>query len=134
MKHHFDEDTLLKYQLELLEDEEMADVKDHINFCESCNSKLDEIKIEINILSSYDPDLEDVQITVIRKTRNYTTWLKSAAVLLIGFVTGYSTSVFLQPNQIVVVSQYLNTNKSNILFDEFTVCPSVDIYLLNKKY
>lgn len=131
MKHHFDEDTLLKYQLELLEDEELANVKNHINICESCKSKIDEIKAQINILSSYDPTVKDVQINKNRKRKNYSTWLKSAAVLLVGFVTGYSTSVYVQPDHVVVVGQYLNTAKANAVISDYTVCPSIDIYLMD---
>ena len=125
---HFDENTLLKYQLDLMEEEELADVKNHLAFCETCKSKIDEIRAEIELISSYDPEIEDVYTPVNKKKNSYMVWIKRAAVLLIGFVTGYSTSVFFQPDQVVVVGQYLNTSKTNITFEEYTVCPSVDIY------
>ncbi|MBL1213634.1 MAG: hypothetical protein D8M61_09840 [Ignavibacteriae bacterium] len=125
---HIVEDTLLKYQLELLEGEELVNVKNHLTLCETCRLKLDKIKSELELISSYDPEVEDVHIPIAKKRRSSTLWLRRAAVLLVGFVSGYSTSLYLQPDQVVVVSQYLNTNKTNISFDDYTFCPSVDIY------
>lgn len=131
MIQHFDEDTLLKYKLELLEHEELADVKNHLTICQTCKSKIDEITAEIDLMSSYDPEVEEVYSPVTKNRKNYSVWLKRAAVLLVGFVTGYSTSVYVQPDHVVVVGQYLNTAKANDVITDYTVCPSIDIYLMD---
>ena len=127
---HYNEDNLLKYQLELLDGDELINLRTHLDSCQLCQTKLADIKNDVELISSYDPDINDVQIPIIKNRKSYAVWLKRAAVLLVGFVTGYSTSVFVQPDHVVVVGQYLNTAKTNAVMTDYTVCPSIDIYLM----
>jgi len=97
---HFDEDTILKFVMELLSGEELINVTDHLKGCEICNNKLLSAKKQIELISSYKPEVENDNFPIYKKKNDYSVWLKRAAILLIGFLLGYLTSVILQPNQV----------------------------------
>ena len=125
---HIEEDTILKFLLELLDDEEYKIVNDHITECEICNTILNELKKQNELIASYNPEVQNSYIPVFKKKKHYSIWLKRAAVLLIGFLLGYSTSLLLQPEKVMVVEQYLITKSPQVVSSGFIECPSIDIY------
>jgi len=126
--NHFDEDTILKFVLEVLDDDELKKVRDHLIDCEICNTKFNDIKKQNELIGSYNPDVENKFMPIYKKKNNYSVWIKRAAVLLMGFLLGYSASVILYPNQVVVVEQYLISKSPQAISTNFTECPNIDIY------
>ncbi|MEN8192049.1 MAG: hypothetical protein ABFS12_04490 [Bacteroidota bacterium] len=126
--NHYDEDIILKFVLEILDEEENALVKKHIEECTICNTKFNKVKSEIDVISSFDPNIEDIDHQIKLKSKHSYVWLKRAAVLIFGFLTGYLTSTFTQPEQVNVVEQKLIPKTLQVSSLEFAVCSNVDIW------
>lgn len=125
---HIEEDTILKYLLEVLDDEELKRVRDHLTECEICNAKLNELKNQNELIASYNPEVNNSYIPFLKKKDNYSIWFKRVAVLLVGFILGYSTSVLLRPDKVIIVEQYLIVKSPQVVSADFIQCPNIDIY------
>ena len=124
---HIDKDKLYKYSLQLLDDSENEVLKAHLDNCEICSEKKDRIAQEINMIGSFDPDLE-MQMPILKKKFKRMDWIKSAAVLLIGFFFGYSVSISFHKDPVLIVGQQLKPISNISDTTLFTICPNVDIY------
>jgi hypothetical protein len=125
---HFDEDTILKFSLEILDDEEAQKVRNHLSECEICTAVFDDLENQNKLIASYNPKLKNLYVPISKKQNTYSVWFKRAAILLIGFLLGYYTSTILQPEQITVVEQNLVSKSPQNTSTNFTVCPFIDIY------
>lgn len=127
---HFDKDTLYKYALDLLDDSDSKFIREHLKECELCEQKYNEIKDELDVISSYNPELK-IDIPQLPKQGNSgRIWLKRAAVLFIGFLLGYSTSTLMQPDKVEIVGQSFIPRVSYLDSTQFIECQNVDIYNL----
>lgn len=127
MKHP-DENTLLKYVLELLESEEETLVKIHIEKCENCKEKYKQIKDGTNLLKGFDPEIETGNMSLpVKKEFIFSFWLKAAAILLIGFILGYYTAIQINSKEVNVVEQNLISKPFSNPANEFTPCEQVDL-------
>ena len=127
--NHYDEDTIIKYVLETLDNNEFALVNNHLEECEICNAKADKVKNEIEMISSFNANIEDIEYQPKLKSSHSYVWLKRAAVLVIGFLTGYLTSTLTQPEQVNVVEQKLIPKTLGISALEFTSCSNTDVWV-----
>lgn len=124
---HFDENTILKYLLEVLDENDSQSVKNHLSECDICLSILNDLKKQNELITSYNPKIENVYVP-INKKNNYPVWLKRAAILIIDFLLGYYTSTLLQPEQITIVEQFSVSKSLQVTSTNFTICPFIDIY------
>ena len=125
---HFDDDTILKFVLELLDDEESVNITEHLTKCEICTAKLRNLEKQNKLIASYNPTMQEREIQKRENKINCSVWLKRAAVLLLGFLLGYSTSIIFQQNQVVISGQQFITKSPTVGISNFTQCPNVDIY------
>jgi hypothetical protein len=126
--NHFEDDIILKFVLETLDDDKTAVIKKHLMECEICSAKFNKTKKQIEVISSYNSEVEDVYYPLPKRNNTFNVWLKRAAVLIIGFIGGYITSVLSQPDQITVVEQHLITKTPAVSVIHFNSCPNVDIW------
>jgi len=129
--NHFDEDKLLKYALGLLVDNESFAIVEHLKKCKICSNKYDSIKEKMSLIGSYNPQLNDNYIPMPNVKKNFSVWLKSAAILLIGFLIGYSTSNITKQDQVIIVEQNFIPQNHLANSDEFITCTNIDIYEYN---
>ena len=102
--NHPSEDQLLQYSLTLLDEQERQAVEQHLALCDSCRSCLNEIGQDVSRLSSLriPSSAEYPPFGVRRSSFVAASWLRIAAVLLLGFLGGFATSRVIQPELIVV--------------------------------
>lgn len=125
---HFDENTILKFSLEILDDDESQKVRNHLSECEICSVTLNSIEKQNKLITGYNPQIESVFVPINKLKINRSTWLKRAAILIIGFLLGYTTSFFFQPAKVLVVEQFSISKSPQVNSTVFSVCPNVDIY------
>jgi hypothetical protein len=126
--NHLSEDFTLKFALETLSKNEMDSVQEHLSGCDKCHSQLLRIKKELDVIGSYNPEVEDVYFLPSNKNNKFSLLLKVAALLLIGFLFGYITSDYLDPIQINVTAQKVIPKTPAIDSTDFIYCPNVDIW------
>jgi len=125
--NHFDEDILLKYSLDILDENKALSIKNHLAECDACTSQLNEAKKQLQVIGSFDPMIENNNFLVPKRNNALSVWLKRAAVLIIGFIAGYATSVLSQTDQVTVIAQNLITKSPTVSINDFTSCQKVDI-------
>lgn len=125
---HFNEETIIKYSLEILDDDESKKVREHLNECEVCLATLKSIAKQNKLITGYNPQIESIFIPVSKLKSNNLTWLKRAAIIIVGFVLGYAVSIIFQPEKVVVVEQFSISKSPYNYSTTFSICPSVDIY------
>ncbi|MDK9699256.1 MAG: hypothetical protein OEM52_03775 [bacterium] len=105
---HPDEMQLLAYQLETLEDAASREVASHVRDCPDCQKQVAAIKNEISLLSgvSVPVTIPPIPLPMPKGMRKTHSLLRVAAVLLIGFTIGYSTSEILRQELQEVNPQY----------------------------
>ena len=105
---HYDEDTLLKASLNVLELEESAEVMKHLETCTECRRKYAEIKKGNTIITGYEPIINKAELP-LPKTRRPAKYgvLKAAAILLAGFGIGYMAGNLNRPLAVNITKQTL---------------------------
>jgi len=125
---HFNEDLLMKYTLELLDDNEKSTIREHITTCVQCRKRYESIKSDIELIGSIETGVKPEIIPFPRKRLKIARqWIKAAAVLIIGFFIGYLTANFAHPVKVHVVKQ--NLIPKTILYpsESFRTCEKVDL-------
>ncbi len=127
MKHP-DDDNLLKSVLQLLDEHEESELKNHLLQCDDCRARFERLRRETDIIGSIEPEIEKQIYPLPRATRiTYVTFLKAAALLLIGFMAGYGTSYLSPPECINVVGYQLKTSAPPESLTRYAACESVDM-------
>lgn len=104
MNHPHDDD-LLKFALELLDEQEAREIEDHTKNCRECRAKLARVREETNLLGSVQCAAAAPEFP--RKKANSRVLyvaLRAAALLLIGFLAGYGTSNLTCPPPVNVIA------------------------------
>ncbi len=125
---HLDEDTIIKFQLEVLDKKDLNKIEDHLRSCEICSSKLNKVKNQINLINSYNPKIEEQPFLIKRNVSTLGFWLKRAAVFLIIFLLGYYIFLTSKPTQVIVSKQQLVSKPPTINLHSFVECRNIDIY------
>jgi hypothetical protein len=128
---HINEDLLYKYALQLLDYKKEVDIREHLDNCDYCKNEFDNIEKRMNLIGSVDFKIDDSYSPAPQKTFIYSTWIKSAAVLMIGFLLGYSASNIVRNDRVAVVGQTVIPQTTINDTTQFVECPTVDIYSLN---
>ena len=130
MKHP-DDDKLLKSVLQLLDEHEESELKNHLLQCDDCRARFERLRRETDVIGSIEPEINK-QIFPLPHARNitYVTLLKVAALLLIGFMAGYGTSHLTSPECINVVGHQLKTSSPPESLTRYAACESVDMAVI----
>ena len=128
MISHPNEDQLLKLVLELLDADEIRQIKEHLSECEPCRQRLEELRHQTEMIGSIEPEIdrEYYPLPVIKRFRTVTLF-KAAALIIFGFLVGYGDSQFSQTEPVNVVPQRIQVTSDEGSVTDFTVCESVDL-------
>lgn len=125
--NHIAEDTLLKSALKLLENGEEARVQMHLSQCDECRNRYFEMKQENEVIGSVDPQVEmEAPPMPMAKRITFVPLLKAAAILAIGFLTGYLVNEWTRPCPVNVVPQNLMTKAQVTTTVDYVTC-EVDV-------
>ncbi len=125
---HLSEDTAIKHLLGLLNEDEKIKTDNHVRYCDKCRELLEEIETGLIELKEIEPAINPgfIPLPDKRKPVLYTL-LKVAAILLVGFISGFELSrnscrrvITIAPHQKQAV-QPVDTTSG------FTKCEPVDI-------
>jgi len=121
--NHVNDDALLARVLELLEENELREQDRHLGECSMCSDRLIEIRDETEMLGSLAPGIESPEIPLPRSEKHhFVRLMKIAALLLLGFVAGYTAS---RPSRIpfvTIVPHHLSHTSTGQSLSGFTVC------------
>jgi hypothetical protein len=124
--NHYDEEILVKYELELLDEPAQKNIETHLDICNSCSTRYNKIKKEIETIGKFDMDisLEPPIVPISKRKKSF--WVKSAAAILLGFSIGYLSQDYFTKDKITVVGQTFVPH--NNLTDSLKLffCESVD--------
>ncbi|MDX1701430.1 MAG: hypothetical protein R3250_12475 [Melioribacteraceae bacterium] len=125
--NHYEEDTLYKFVLDMLDSSHYEDIRSHSAECKECQMKIDEIKSQIELLESFDPEIE-LDRSKNKKAFSFAwTISKAAALILFGLTIGYSVVNYTMKDKIVVVGQSFIPQDSSKDSLRFVDCPNIDI-------
>ena len=125
---HLDEDLLLKYALELLDDKEESTIREHLTKCDQCKKSHESITNHIELIGSIEPDIKPEIIPLPKKKLKIPEqFIRAAAILIIGFFIGYLTANLAHPVKVNVVKQNLITKTIMYPIESFRMCEQVDL-------
>jgi hypothetical protein len=125
--NHIDDNTLYKFILKILDNNESGNIKGHIDECDHCSNKISLLKKEIDLIRGFNPDIELVPRQSKKIKTFNSVWLKAAAALVIGLTISYAVSNYMTEEHSVVVGQ--SFIPQNIMMDslEYAFCPPSDV-------
>ena len=127
MKHP-DDDSLLKSVLELLDEHEASELKNHLRQCDDCRKRFERLRREMNIISSIEPKINQQTFPLPRSNNiTYVTLMKAAALLIIGFMAGYGVSHLSSPECVNAVGHQLKPSAPPESLMRYAACESVDM-------
>ncbi len=125
---HPDEDTLLARALDLLEGEEEERVVAHVSLCPSCAGRLEELERDTAMLGELEADIPIPRVDMpARRSLRLARALRIAAVLAVGFVSGYGISFLLRPVDVTVMPSSRSATTPAHAAGQFTSCESLDL-------
>ena len=126
--NHIDEDVLMKMALQLLEESEEATLREHLSSCEDCKARLARIQQDMELIGSLEPRIEKPLIP-LPKSRGFRipAWFKVAALLVIGFVSGYGVSQLSDGQVVCIFPYHVRSSPPKRTYPSFTPCESVDM-------
>lgn len=125
---HPDGDTLLKFVLQTLDESENAAVREHVSACEQCREQEWKLEGEVKRLASIDFRVDMVAPPRLpRRSRLFSTVLRSAAVLAVGFVVGYATAELSNPVHPIPLQQRLIPAEIAVPHSGYIPCQEVDM-------
>ncbi len=91
---HIDEDRLLEYALNTIDDaDERGEIESHLEECGECRSRLEIIGEDLDFIGSLKPDLNNaIPKTTTRKRKYLYGMIRAAALIVFGFVIGLAVS------------------------------------------
>ena len=126
--NHINDDLILKYALETLDEKEVNFIENHFTDCDECRESLNEIQNEIDLICSFNPEMGETTFSIPKEKAKLNNWVKWVALLLIGFIAGYSTSSIIPKSRTTIVEQKLITHTPEISEIQFISCANVDLW------
>ncbi len=130
--NHPSDDLLLKAELELLDEPGARELAEHLAQCEPCRARMEKIQNDTRLLGEVRAS---GTVPPLPKPRAQTgimyTLLKAAALLIVGFLAGFTASRYSCPPPVTVVQSYLTASTPADTITQFAVCDPVDIPGLN---
>jgi anti-sigma factor RsiW len=95
---HLDDDTLLKFHLEMLDPSDDSRVREHLSACRQCREREKKIQADVGRLSEIEMHLDEAAPPpLLRRARFFTVAARAAAMLAVGFLAGYMTAEVANP-------------------------------------
>lgn len=111
---HYDEDYLLKGSLDLLDEAETREFEIHLERCDECRGELDRIRCDNKVIASVQPIfVKPEYVYPLAMKFSFKSLSKIAALLLMGFIVGYSSSILSRPCPVTVHPQQLITKPAH---------------------
>jgi hypothetical protein len=130
---HLDEDTLLKFVLETLDEPDAALVREHLSGCQLCTQQEKKFRMEVRRLSDVEVHVEAVTPPRLpRRMRILVVASRAAAILAVGFLAGYLTAELSSSVQPIPVQQRLVPVRVATPPTGYTPCQAVDITIGRK--
>jgi len=125
---HLDEDTLLKFVLETLDEQDASLVREHLSGCQPCAHQEKKLRMEVRRLSGVEVHLEEVTPPGLpRRMRILAVATRAAAILAVGFLAGFLTAELTHPARVETVQQRLVPNRMMTPSSGYTPCRAVDV-------
>jgi anti-sigma factor RsiW len=125
---HLDDDTLLKFLLEILDGPDDSRVREHLARCERCKKRGEELQAQIRQLSRIEMQLGEVTAPPLpRRSRLLTVVTRAAAILAVGFLAGYMTAELSNPIRPIAVQQRLVPGHPAVPSTGYYSCQAVDV-------
>ncbi len=123
--NHLNEDTLLKLSLDLLEGKEKAEALSHLSECGECREAFGKLKSETEAIGSFVPELPEACYALPEVKSVSRLWLlRAAALLMIGFLSGYGVSHYFQSDCVNVFSYSASGAKPTLAQNGLVICES----------
>lgn len=106
---HLDEDLLLKYALELVEDKkEQGDIESHLSACSECRALLRELYSDMDVIGSIKPHRASLDLPV-RKSGRIILYsiIRAAALIIFGIAIGYGAANLQSNEKVSVMPSYV---------------------------
>ncbi|MFB0515912.1 MAG: hypothetical protein ACETWG_04830 [Candidatus Neomarinimicrobiota bacterium] len=106
--NHLDNDLLLKYVLQLLDDRDATHVRTHLDACPECSTRLAELEADTRLLGALEPRIEpSFPPLAASKPASVPAVLKLAAAFVCGCLLGFFVSEWRNPGSVQIVEQHL---------------------------
>lgn len=126
--NHLPDDDLLKYALELLDENEARGIDVHLKECGECRARLERLRTETELLGSIQATAEEPVFSRPKaKSRVLYVALRAAALLLIGFLAGFGTSNLTCPPPVNVMGAYGELSPPADSLTRYVVCDATEI-------
>jgi hypothetical protein len=125
--NHPDDDTLLKLVLETLDDVDVAPLREHLSACRGCTEKKERIEAEVGRLRGIAVRVEGVAPRLPRGRRVLLVAVGAAAILVVGFFSGYLTAELSNPIRPSPVQQRLIPASPVASSTGYISCQAVDL-------
>lgn len=126
---HPDDDTLLKYVLEILDDADDAATRDHVTRCGQCAARCRELSKPIDRITTVQFKIQEVAAPRFprRKRSMSAVVIRAAAILAAGFLAGYLTAGWTALPPTLSVPQHLEPESPATTLPHFTSCDQIDL-------
>jgi len=106
--NHIDDDTILKYALEIIEDiKEKNSIEEHLVSCPECRQKLIEIRKDMDIIRGIQSLTSELKMPVPKKRGNILlSTMRVASLIILGIAIGFSSAKLSDNEQVSVRSSY----------------------------
>lgn len=124
---HPDGDTLLKFELQMLEEQEHEAVQRHLLTCNSCRELHQKVLGDVTRLRNFTMDVTvPAPPPLIRHPLSKVEVWRWAAVLAAGFLLGYITANLSESVRPIPVQQHMMPTSEKKDSVGFVSCPAVD--------
>lgn len=125
---HLTETELLNLALETASNSDMIAHQTHLENCEECQNRLEVVQNDLEKIKNIEIPVTPPQIPdPWRRNKIWINLAKSAAVLLIGFWTGFMTHYFgSQPKALTKPLRFVPQNQVT-LENNFFICENIDL-------
>jgi len=128
---HPDADTILKFVLQMLDEPDIAHVRNHLSECEECRKLQQQYLGEIKRLERIDFHVDvPAPPALSRRSRLIPEVPRWAAVLAAGFLLGFLTAQVAAPHHPIPVQQHLIPARGTV-DTGFISCQAVDLGVRN---
>jgi hypothetical protein len=126
---HPEEDKLLEYALEIIDDhDELARIENHLNECPTCTTLLRKIKNDIKIIADIQPVSQIIPVPGSRQSNGKISAIfKIAAVFIFGIFVGYGASMLAKNRPVPVSPAYITLSPQSDSLGLYAVSDATDI-------
>ena len=127
--NHPDEDMLLQYVLETLDEAGAREVRVHIDACAACRHTCVTMESQVQQMGSatFPVDIPSLPLPRSMRRTHAMFILRAAATLIVGFMLGYATALMSRPEKEIVTGQQYTPTVPRVSISRPTPCEQVDL-------